>query len=146
MAGVLTEAQVAFLLAARVARLATADAAARPHCVPVVFGWDGTDLLLPLDAKPKRVAVGRLRRVRNLEQNPRAVLLVDRWDEDWSRLAWLMVEGSARVTEATETDREILRARYPQYEAVAVTGVIRLHPERVLSWGTGTRFPLLPGG
>lgn len=122
------------LLQARVARLATADLQGRPHVVPCVFAWDGTDLLVPLDAKPKRVDPRRLRRVRNLEENPRAVLLVDHYEEDWSRLWFVMVEAEGRLDEVGEADLALLRARYPQYESLAVAAVLRLRPTRVMEW------------
>lgn len=122
------------LLQARVARLATADLQGRPHVVPCVFAWDGTDLLVPLDAKPKRVDPRRLRRVRNLQENPRAVLLVDHYEEDWSRLWFVMVEAEGRLDEVGEADLALLRARYPQYESLAVAAVLRLRPTRVTEW------------
>jgi len=131
---VVTSAQRDFLRASRVARLATVGADGRPHVMPVVFALDGNEVVVPLDAKPKRVDPRRLRRVRNVEETGRACLLVDRWSEDWSQLAWLMLECRAAVTEVSPRELDLLRARYPQYARVAVAGIIRLAPDHVVGW------------
>ena len=89
----------AFLNAQRVARLATVDEHSRPHIVPVCFAYTDGIVYIALDAKPKRVAVRELRRVRNLIANPHVQLLVDVWDEDWTRLAYLQLRGVASVIE-----------------------------------------------
>ncbi len=130
----------AFLHQARVGRLATASGDGDPHVIPVCFVFDGTCLYSAIDAKPKRVATPRLRRLRNLRANPRASLLVDRYDEDWTRLRYILVIGRAEILE-TGPDREralaLLQEKYPQYRAMADFGrgpVIRLTPERVASW------------
>jgi len=86
---------VAMLREARVGRLATADRSARPLVVPVCFAFDGAALYSAVDDKPKRTR--RLRRLANVADNPQASLLVDVWDEDWTRLAWVSVEGQADV-------------------------------------------------
>lgn len=130
----MTSEQRAFLASSRVARLATVGADGRPHLVPVVFAVDGDELVVPLDGKPKRVDARRLRRVRNVEETGRACLLVDRWSEDWSQLAWLMLECRAWVADVSAGDLERLRSRYPQYADVAVVGAIRLAPEHVVEW------------
>jgi PPOX class probable F420-dependent enzyme len=71
--------------AARVARLATADAAGRPHLVPIAFAVAGDTIYSAVDAKPKRTRA--LRRLANVRANPAVSLLVDHWDEeDWNRL------------------------------------------------------------
>ncbi|MBI4493658.1 MAG: TIGR03668 family PPOX class F420-dependent oxidoreductase [Chloroflexi bacterium] len=133
--------QVARLLGrARVAHLATADAAGRPHVVPIVFAFDGQRLYSAVDEKPKRVGPGQLRRVRNLRERPRAAVVVDRYDEDWSRLVYVLLEGPARLLEAgAEHARavELLRAKYPQYvrHRLEERPIIALDPERVVAWG-----------
>src|SRR5215213_8113366 len=76
--------QLAFLQAQRVGRLATATSDAAPHVIPVCYACDGTSLYIALDAKPKRVAPERLRRIRNILENPRVALLIDRYSDDWS--------------------------------------------------------------
>src|SRR5436853_31041 len=101
---------------ARVARMATVDAAGRPHLVPIVFAVDGDDVLSIVDAKPKRTP--ELQRLRNIRTNPRVALLVDEYDEDWERLWWVRAQGEARMEEAGPArDRaiELLWAKYEQY-------------------------------
>lgn len=81
--------------AARVARLATADAVGVPHLVPVVFAVDGDTVALAVDHKPKRTT--RLKRLANIDANPSVCLLADRYDEDWDLLWWARADGMARV-------------------------------------------------
>jgi PPOX class probable F420-dependent enzyme len=129
----------ALLRAARVARLATADASGTPHVVPVCFvvGDDGV-LWTPIDGKPK--SSRRLRRVRNLAVNPRATLLVDHYEEDWRELRWVAIHGRGELVEgaAAVSALRALRAKYPQYaEVEAGPEAIRLVPERVVAWSAG---------
>ncbi|HEX9370070.1 MAG TPA: TIGR03668 family PPOX class F420-dependent oxidoreductase [Roseiflexaceae bacterium] len=136
-----TDQQIAFLQSQRVGRLATADLAGRPHVVPVCYACDGASLYIALDAKPKRVAPERLRRVRNLLENPRVALVVDRYSDDWGELAYLLIQGSAELLPpgAVEHRRavELLRQRYPQYRAMPIEGqpAIAIRPESVVGWG-----------
>ncbi|WP_376794102.1 TIGR03668 family PPOX class F420-dependent oxidoreductase [Thermogemmatispora sp.] len=138
---ILTEEERRFVLGQRVARLATADAAGHPHLVPVCYAFDGTCFYTPLDEKPKRVAVRKLRRVRNIEERPEAALLIDHYEDDWSRLGYVLVEGEARLLQpGDEQQRQallLLRARYPQYQGMALEElpVIMLTPRAVTSWG-----------
>jgi len=124
--------------AGRVGHLATAGADGRPHVVPVCFVHLAGSVYTPLDRKPKRsVDPRRLRRVRNLLANPRATLVVDRYDEDWSRLAYVLVEGEAALVDDEEERRRAvaaLTAKYPQYTTVPIVGLIRLRIERVVRW------------
>ena len=92
----LTTAQAGFLDAARVGHLATADAAGVPHLVPVCFCLLGGSVYISIDEKPKRTD-RPLKRLRNILANPAVALTVDRWDEDWSRLAWVMLRGRAEI-------------------------------------------------
>jgi PPOX class probable F420-dependent enzyme len=103
--------------AARVARLATADAAGRPHIVPIAFALAGETIYSAVDAKPKRTRA--LRRLANVAANPAVSLLADHWDEDdWTRLWWARADGTGRVLDAggAEARRavELLRERYPR--------------------------------
>lgn len=102
----------------RLGHLATANAAAHPHVMPVCFAiLDDRTLVFAVDDKPK-IPGRRLRRMRNLEENARFALVVDRWDEDWSRLAYCLVEGVGRPIHDPGRKSEALdrlRARYPQY-------------------------------
>jgi PPOX class probable F420-dependent enzyme len=129
----------AFLRDARVGRLATADAAGRPLVVPVCYVFDGTRCYSAVDAKPKRTR--NLRRLSNIAENPQVSLVVDRWDEDWSQLCWVIVEGRADVlTSGPEFSRaiDLLVAKYPQYRALpldrAAGAVVAITPGRVLAW------------
>jgi PPOX class probable F420-dependent enzyme len=129
----------AFLRDARVGRLATADAAGRPLVVPVCYVFDGTRCYSAVDAKPKRTR--NLRRLSNIAENPKVSLVVDRWDEDWSQLCWVIVEGRADVlTSGPEFSRaiDLLVAKYPQYRALpldrAAGAVVAITPGRVLAW------------
>jgi PPOX class probable F420-dependent enzyme len=106
--------------AARVARLATADAAGRPHLVPLAFAVAGDTIYSAVDAKPKRTRA--LRRLANVRANPQVSLLVDHWDEeDWSRLWWVRADGRGRVLDPEDPEArravELLRDRYPRQRA-----------------------------
>ena len=130
----------AFLMTHRVARLATVDGAGRPHLVPVCFAYANGAVYVALDAKPKRVPVRELRRVRNLLLNPNVQLLADRYDEDWSRLAYLQLRGVATLIESGAEHEEalrMLRERYAQYRAMPLAGapVIRIRVESYTAWG-----------
>jgi len=130
--------QVRFTESQRVAHLATADANGRPHVVPVCFAYLNRRIYIAIDEKPKRSL--RLKRLRNIEENPRVALVLDRYDEDWSRLAWVLVQGTAAVLDrGPEHGRAVaaLREKYPQYLEMALEGrpVISVTAERVSSWG-----------
>lgn len=134
----------ALLRESRVARLGTADAAGQPLVVPVCYAFDGRACFSALDAKPKRVAAGALRRVRNIAANPRVSLVVDRWDEDWSKLLWVIVEGRAELLMAGAERAaavDLLREKYAQYRALGLdreaAPVIRITPARALAWRGG---------
>ena len=129
------------LYQSRVARLGTANRAGQPLVVPVCYVFDGRVCFSALDAKPKRVAAAQLRRVRNIAENPRVSLTVDRYDEEWSRLCWVIVEGRADIlTDGSERAGavDLLRDKYAQYRAMGLdretATVIRISPERTLHW------------
>jgi len=131
-----------FLEAHRVGHLATAGADGAPHVVPVCYALDDDALYFVADEKPKRGEPRNLLRLRNLRVNPRAAVVVDDWDEDWTRLAFVLVRGPAReVQEATAHAAAIrlLRRRYPQYGAMELDDprthpVVRIEPARVVLW------------
>jgi PPOX class probable F420-dependent enzyme len=136
----LTEQQGRFLAAQRVAHLATVDAAGRPHVVPICYALSGNTVYFTVDEKPKKTPGARLKRLSNLRENPRAALVVDRYDEDWSRLGWVMLQGRAEVLEAgPEHDlaQARLRARYPQLAAMRIERlpVVAVRVDHVASWG-----------
>jgi PPOX class probable F420-dependent enzyme len=125
---------------ARVAHLATADQYARPHVVPIVFVLREGNLYFPLDRKPKREDDWhQLRRVRNIETNGRVSIVVDRYDEDWSRLAWVILDGVATILE-TGDERDVacreLTEKYGQYRGGSLHGrpVVRVVIERTVRW------------
>ena len=131
----------AFLDRQRVAHLATADALGTPHVVPICFARIDTRLYIAIDEKPKRGAPRGLRRVRNILANPRVAIVADVYDEDWSRLGFVLVEGSARMLDDGEEHRAAvvaLRARYAQYRAMRLEDrpVIAVDVERATRWGT----------
>ena len=135
----LSEAQRRFLEQNRVGRLATADKGGMPHAVPVCYAVAENTLYVTIDEKPKRQD-RPLKRVRNILENPQAAFVADRWDEDWNRLGWVMLRGSAEILyDGAEHDRAqaLLRDRYPQYRSMnlAELPVIALRIARATSWG-----------
>ena len=129
-----------FVESMRVARLATADANGVPHVVPICYALIGDDLYVTIDEKPKHPDVRAMKRLRNIEANPAVAVVVDRYDEDWSRLAWVMLRGRADVLDhGDEHDRAQagLRERYPQYRTMRIESlpVIALRIARVTAWG-----------
>jgi PPOX class probable F420-dependent enzyme len=145
----LLPAEARFLAPARRAVLATIAPNGRPRLVPVCFvllgDGDAATIYSPLDEKPKRVTDPRgLARVRDLLARPEVTLLVDRWDEDWDRLAWLRVHGRAELVEpaggnADERATAIatLRAKYPQYvdHDLEARPLIRIGRLTAVAWG-----------
>jgi PPOX class probable F420-dependent enzyme len=122
---------------ARVARLATVGAGARPHLVPIVFAVAGDAVYSAVDAKPKRTTA--LKRLENVARNPRVALLADHYDDaDWGALWWVRADGSARVLEhGEEAERAValLRERYAQYRADPPRGpVLAVAVERWSGW------------
>ncbi|MDP9865089.1 MULTISPECIES: TIGR03668 family PPOX class F420-dependent oxidoreductase [Streptosporangium] len=122
--------------AARVARLATADAHGTPHLVPVTFDLDGDTVAFAVDHKPKRTT--DLRRLRNIAANDRVCLLVDHYDDDWSRLWWVRADGRARITgEGPSRERALARLaeRYPPYRDRPPRGpVVLIEVESWTGW------------
>jgi PPOX class probable F420-dependent enzyme len=101
---------------ARIARLGTVEADGRAHLVPICFAVAGERLYSAVDQKPKRSR--DLRRLRNLRERPWATVLVDHYEEDWSRLWWARLRGPARILDGGEEARgalELLGEKYPQY-------------------------------
>lgn len=142
----LTAAEISFVQAQRAARLATSDEHGSPHLIPVCYAFDGTSFYTPLDEKPKRVQGTKLRRVRNIEARHEASLLIDQYDDDWSRLGYVLVHGRADILppgdDAHACALRLLRERYVQYRAMALEHypVIVITPDSVVSWGPALRF------
>lgn len=134
----LSAVEIAFVERQRLAHLATADASGHPHVIPVCFVYDSGRFYIAIDEKPKRTT--RLKRLRNIEDNRSVALVFDRYDEDWSRLGWVMVQGRAVVIDSGEEHARALsalRERYAQYQSMALEGrpVIAITPEKARSWG-----------
>lgn len=129
------------LEAARVARLATVSPSGAPHLVPICFVFDGSVFYSGIDRKPKSTAPRQLARLTNIETTPQVALLVDEYDDNWERLWYVLVRGSAAlVTEEAEHTVAVarLKAKYPQYAAGMLDDdalILRIVPERVTSWG-----------
>ena len=107
----------------RVGHLATADRMASPHVVPVCYALADRALYVTIDDKPKRLPDARLKRLRNIAENPAAAVVVDRYDEDWSRLGWVMLRGTAEILASGPEHGDAqarLVARYPQLAAMAI--------------------------
>jgi PPOX class probable F420-dependent enzyme len=124
--------------AARVARLATADAGGRPHLVPLVFAVDGDHIYSAVDAKPKRTTA--LRRLANVRENQAVALLVDHYDDtDWDALWWVRADGRGRVLDPAETEAQravaLLSQRYPQQHGAGV--VLAVDVEHWSGWAAG---------
>ena len=137
---VLTHQQAHLLSHARIGHLATASDTGAPHVIPVCFALEQGMLYSVLDQKPKRTGLTRLRRVRNILANPQVSLVVDHFEEDWSRLWYVLVMGRAELLEEGHERASailVLRAKYPQYREMDIdlNPVIRVSPERVVSWG-----------
>jgi PPOX class probable F420-dependent enzyme len=124
---------------ARVARLATVGADGTPHLVPICFALDGDVLYSAVDSKPKRSQA--LKRLENVRTNPRVAVLVDHYDDDWTRLWWVRLDGRGRVlTEGPEREHAValLEARYPQYAPGTLTGpVLAIEIDRWRGWEHG---------
>ena len=140
MTPLLSGAHRRFIESMRVARLATADASGAPHVVPVCCALIADNLYVTIDEKPKRSGVRGMKRLRNIDENPNVAVVFDRYDEDWSRLAWVMLRGRAEILEdGDEHDRAqaALRERYAQYRAMRLEPlpVIALRIARVNAWG-----------
>jgi PPOX class probable F420-dependent enzyme len=129
---------------ARVARLSTLDSKCRPLIVPICFVYDGQFFYSAIDGKPKSVAPQRLARVRNIVARPQVALLIDEYDEDWTRLWFVLIRGRAEVLPMSarrERGRALckLREKYRQYAGTMLqddTTIILIAPRRITSWGT----------
>lgn len=137
----LSQAQGRFLNARRVAHLGTADSRGIPHVVPVCFAIADPTLYITIDEKPKRQAGRPLKRLRNIAENPAVAVVADRYDEDWMRLGWVMLQGKAELLPSGGAEharaQALLRRRYRQLNAMHIESlpVIAVRVEDVISWG-----------
>jgi PPOX class probable F420-dependent enzyme len=124
----------------QVVSLATVSPEGTPHLVPVVFALvnSGVDDVVYTAIDAKRKTTHRLRRLRNIEQNPHVCLLADHYDEDWDRLWWVRADGTAEIHDRGEemaAGYDHLRRKYVQYERISLTGpVLRISVDRWSSW------------
>jgi PPOX class probable F420-dependent enzyme len=136
----LTPAASRLINAARVAHLATADRAGQPLVVPVCFAFDGKEFFSPIDEKPKRTAARKLKRVKNILENSQVSFVIDRYDEDWTQLAYVLVTGKARILSKSQKHARavrLLRRKYRQYHSMAIhqRPVIAITTTRIITWG-----------
>ncbi len=128
------------LTGSRHARLATVSGDGRPHVVPIVFALDDETIYFAVDSKPKRTT--NLTRLKNIADNSAVSLLVDHYEDDWTRLWWVRVDGTARVvTDTAETEQatDLLATRYAQYRAARPGGpVVAIHIDRLIGWAAAS--------
>ena len=121
---------------ARSATLGTVDAGGRPHLVPIVFAYDEGRLYTAVDRKPK--STFRLKRLRNIKSNPNVSVLVDHYDDDWTALWWVRIDGTARVIGSGPVLRKglaLLTGKYETYTTQPPPGpVIEVRIENVRAW------------
>ena len=125
---------------ARVAHLATSDKSGQPHVIPICFVCDGKVFYSPIDEKPKRAAPTKLKRLKNIRENPNAALVIDHYDEDWRKLGYILIFGKARILQSGEKHRgavKLLRQKYRQYRSMAIheRPMIAITAKRIISWG-----------
>jgi PPOX class probable F420-dependent enzyme len=120
------------------AYLATADADGRPHIVPICFALDGDTIYSAVDHKPKHTT--RLKRLANIEANPRVSVLADHYEDDWTQLWWVRADGLAQVLDTDRHAVELLRVRYEPYRTQPPQGpVIAIAVTRWSGWPAGDR-------
>ncbi len=131
----------AILQTCRRGHLATADAAAVPHLVPVCFVYDGHAIYSAIDHKPKRQTGYRMKRVRNMVANPQVAFLVDHYEEEWQHLSYILIRGAASILDhGAERQRALtlLEEKYPQYRARQLAQsaglVIKIVPDTIRPW------------
>ena len=141
MGPLLSDDEWRFVRGARVARLATADREGAPHVVPVVFAVVDGNIYVPVDGKQKK-DIERLKRLDNIRENEKVSFLVDHYEDDWAKLGFVMLFGSATIIHADtdsvyEKAAELLREKYAQYRGPITihAWMIEIKPHRAASWG-----------
>jgi len=131
-----------FIERARIARLATANSESQSHLVPVVFVFDDSHFFIPIDEKRKTITPEKLKRVTNINENPSVVLLIDDYSEDWTKLAFVLIQGKASIVNKLQDDETQLQEaykklliKYPQYQKIGIGNMcIIVKPEKISSW------------
>jgi PPOX class probable F420-dependent enzyme len=129
---------------AKVARLATVDLECKPHLIPVVFVFDNDCYFIPIDEKTKRSRPEKLKRAKNIQQNPNVTLLIDEYNEDWTKLYFIMIQGKASIVGKEleqnemlllEKAHKLLSDKYFQYQKIGIGEyVIMIIPQKVITW------------
>ncbi len=125
---------------AKVARLATVDQKSHPYVVPVVFVFHENSFFIPLDEKVKTINARKLKRVKNIEKNPNVTLLIDKYQNNWKKLSFLMIHGKATVTDGKNSKlmdkiHKLLTSKYPQYKKIGIgNSCITINPTKVTFW------------
>lgn len=134
---------VRLLRESRVGHLATSTSDGKPQNVPICYAFNGETIYSSIDEKPKRVSPKRLRRVRNITENPRVSLVVDVYSEDWEKLRYVIVHGVAGIIyRGSEHKRAVLllRSKYRQYRKMRIEerSIIRIRPVKINGWRADT--------
>jgi len=129
-----------FLSDRKVAHLATADRDAVPHVMTVCFAIFNSTLYVTIDAKPKRSLSTPLKRLKNIAQNSAVAVVVDRYEDDWGQLGWIMLRGRAEILTGGKEHEQaqlLLRSRYPQLIGMPIAHlpVIAVRIASATSWG-----------
>ncbi len=125
---------------AKVARLATVDQKSYPYIVPVVFVFHKNSFFIPLDYKTKTVNPKNLKRVKNIQKNPNVALLIDKYQNNWKKLFFLMIHGKATVIDGKNRKlmdkvHKLLISKYPQYKKIGIgNSCITIQPKKVTFW------------
>jgi PPOX class probable F420-dependent enzyme len=136
---------------ARIARLATVDSECKPHLVPVVFAFDGEYYYIPIDAKTKQEPSKpeKLKRVKNIQTNPNIALLIDEYNEDWTKLYFVMIQGRALLISnkkgvqqnellLIEKAHKLLSEKYHHYQKIGIGEyVIMIYQQKIITWNNG---------
>jgi coenzyme F420-0:L-glutamate ligase/coenzyme F420-1:gamma-L-glutamate ligase len=128
-----------FLIESRLGHMATSTKRGKPHVVPICYVLDGASLYTPIDEKPKRRKPTQLRRALNITENPNVCMVVDHYEEDWSKLKYVIVRGSAEIVhegEAHERAVMLLREKYKRYRQMKLEHrpLIKINPISVVAW------------
>lgn len=132
-----------YLRKSRIARLATLNTDNTIHIVPIVFANDSRNIYFAIDRKPKKTS--KLRRLANIARNANATVLIDSYSEDWGKLSYAIIYGTAEILSSTEKEKEkalrLLKRKYPQYgngnflpQSPNPIIVVRLTPSRIVQW------------
>ena len=134
---------------ARVARLATVDSEGKPHLVPVVFAYDEEHYYIPIDEKTKQrpSKPEKLKRVKNIQANPNIALLIDEYNEDWTKLYFVMIQGRASLISNKKREQQnelslllekahkLLSEKYHHYQKIGIGEyIIMIYPQKIITW------------